>query len=267
MKSFLAVGWLVLVCGCAAALAAVAPIAIEFAAKLLKTGEDNYGGGYAKQLEEILVAYATPVPTKADAAPQPAGEPEPEPLALEADILRAVRSDERKVLESVEDGAVLRDAASDPAGVGDRFRVTFRANQKCWVYVLAIDATAWAVPLFPNPQATGATNPAVAGKAYVSPDGDIWLELDEFRGIEHIYFLASRVQRPDIEELFARLAAQERPAGTLAPVREQAVAARGVRLTRKRTAVRTPEGSIDATAFLGDADSGDLLVTRWFVHE
>jgi hypothetical protein len=259
----LAAGALVAVLGCGAAMAAIAPIAMEFASKLLKTGEGNFGSDYADQLAQLLRAYATPARAQA-----PESAAKAEPLTLDADILRVVAADGgRTTLAAVEDGAVLRDAASDPAGKGDRLRVTFRANQRCWVYVLAIDATAWAVPLFPNPNATGAVNPVLAGKAYVSPDGDVWLELDEFRGVEHVYFLASRVQRPDIEEQFARLAAQERPPGALAPVEDRAVTSRGVRLTSKRTAIKTPQGALEATSFLGEAGSGDLLVTRWFVHE
>ncbi len=100
----------------------------------------------------------------------------------------------------------------------------FQTNCTCWVYVIGVDATGYVARIFPDSDGS-LTNPVAPGANHLMPGGDQWWALDDQRGIEQIYFVASREQRPDIEAAIDRLASQPRRlnAAGLQPVMEPAV--------------------------------------------
>lgn len=268
---------------CAGSAAAVIGTALQVGANLVSTTSQNYGGAYAEQMEELLTilredveertgleAYRSASATRGISSDSRRGG-DSGPLTLDVAVLKEGRVNGRFVPVPVKDGAVLRDGHGDPQG-GDNLKISFRSNRKAWVYVVGVDATGWVSPIFPQ---EGLGNPVGPGSEVVIPEGDRWFPLDEYRGIETLYFLASYQPRPDLENLLADLAAQERPAVTTASaarVTEEAVITRGVgrRRAGRATAVLSSTGethSVRPTAFEAAMRASDFVVTRWFRHE
>lgn len=177
-------------------------------------------------------------------------------------------------LEVVQDGDVLRDGRGDPSR-GDLLRVHFQANCACWVYVIGIDATGFVARIFPDPD-DALTNPVQPGVNYLMPGGSQWWALDDHRGVEQIYFVASREPRPDIEAAVAQLAGQPRRTGgdSYQPVREPAIVpvTRGLVKVDAPAPVRVPMGGaapavVTPTIFTNSDQTTDVVITRWFRHE
>jgi hypothetical protein len=139
--------------------------------------------------------------------------------------------------------------------------------------VIGIDATGYVAQIFPDP-VSGAVNPVQPGQQYLLPESG-WWGLDDYRGTEQIYFVASFRQRTDIENVVAALARRPREiAGNYQPVTQAAVipVPRGLIRTQdaQPTLVPTSYGSpyeVTPTTFLSTASGADLVITRWFRHE
>lgn len=195
-------------------------------------------------------------------------------VALEVALLaQQVTPDGQVRLRPVQDGDVLHDGRGDPAR-GDKIKIFFSANCACHVYVIGIDATGYVAQIFPA--AGGDASSRVApGARQLVPGGSTWWGLDEYRGIEQVYFIASRERRPDIERLVAELAGQ-RPnlAASYRPVRQPAIVPVGRGLVQVQstapTVVPTEYGAgqqITPTLFQSTVADADLVITRWFRHE
>ena len=188
-------------------------------------------------------------------------------------LRREAMADDTYGLKPIEDGAILRDGRGDPAA-GDKLRVLFSVNCACYVYVIGIDATGYVAQIFPD-TTSGAANPARPGQQYILPGGANWWGLDENRGVEQIYFIASFLQRTDIEDIVATLVRQPRNrSGVYQPVTEAAFVPvpRGLILVQDGppTMVPTSHGKpyeVTPQTFAATAAGADLVITRWFTHE
>jgi hypothetical protein len=210
----------------------------------------------------------------APAAPPPPAYGAAPGVALEVALLaQQVTPDGQVRLRPVQDGDVLYDGRGDPAR-GDKIKIFFSANCACHVYVIGIDATGYVAQIFPaaGGDASGRVAP---GARQLVPGGSTWWGLDEYRGIEQVYFIASRERRPDIERLVAELAGQ-RPnlAASYRPVRQPAIVPvqRGLVQVQSAapTVVPTEYGAgqqITPTLFQSTVADADLVITRWFRHE
>lgn len=183
--------------------------------------------------------------------------------------------DGRVKLQPIADGDTLIDGRGDPVA-GDKIKVAFKANCKCFVYVIGIDATGYVAQIFPDPDIPQLKNPVRPGKQYMLPKGHDWWGLDEFRGVETIYFVASPRPRADIQKAIAKLAGQPR---TIAladyqPVMQAAVVPQPRGLVKVTDApaplnIQSSAGvqqAVTPTSFLALADGADLVITRWFNH-
>lgn len=103
----------------------------------------------------------------------------------------------------------------------------------------------------------------------------MWWGLDDYQGVETVYFFASRHQRPDIEELVASLAGTKRripqnyQTVAVAPVIPQTRGMVKVHDARP-TAVSTEMGysqKVTPTSFTTAFPGVDLVITRWFQHQ
>ncbi|GIX46725.1 MAG: hypothetical protein KatS3mg131_0936 [Candidatus Tectimicrobiota bacterium] len=175
-------------------------------------------------------------------------------------------------VEAIEDGAVLRDGRGDPQA-GDKLKFFFRANCACYVYVVAIDGSGFVEVAFPHADDAEA-NPVMPGHQYLIPKDDtVWYGLDEYRGIEHVYFIASSTRRPELEHVIATLARGKREmrGPGYRPVREPAIVlTRGIRRVHSAAPVSIPTATgagqpVTATAF--ETSGAELVITRWFRHE
>ena len=128
-------------------------------------------------------------------------------IVLEAAIL-AQRASDRAARRTdpvpIQDGDTLRDGGSDPRK-GDVMKFSFRVNCDCYVYVIGADATGYIARIFPDP-ASGLSNPVRANQQYVVPGGTSWYGLDQYKGVEQVFFIASRGPRKDIENPLSQLA-------------------------------------------------------------
>lgn len=178
----------------------------------------------------------------------------------------------------VVDGEVLYDRFGTHEE-GDSLKLCFRTSLDCWVYILSIDGTGYAQPIFPSTFA-GFTNPVKANQPYMFPDGNEWIPLDSHRGVEHLYFLASRTPRPDLDQALTTIAACVREEDSvrhqdrkeeLAQVQSAAPVSGGFDKTRTSTVpgVENKQGEkfpVEAQIF-ANKTAADIVVTRWFRHQ
>jgi hypothetical protein len=195
-------------------------------------------------------------------------------LALDVSLLRQTSAGGGTQLVAIRDGEVLRDGRGDPRK-GDKFKLVFRANRSCHVYVLSMDGSGWMQGVFPGPRLSF-TNPVVGHREYMIPEGDTWFSLDQIRGIETLYLVASPEPRPDLDEALARLASHTRPAQLkpeeLSRVEDPPVIPDGFGETRdgQEVQVRTDRGDayrVGSTTYVAKSPGESLRVTRWFKHE
>jgi hypothetical protein len=284
-----------------AMLPTLIPPALEFAQSLLKTSNDNYSPGYNEDLKALLLAMARPSlpaasssPTVAIAAPAAVPAPAPitmapppqrtqvqgmgssqaqstAPFALDLALLRKDMVNGRPMPVAIQDGDILRDGRGDPQA-GDKFKIVFRPASDGYVYVIAIDGSGWAQGLFPSKHSTF-SNPVSRGREYVLPEGPFWYSLDQFRGVETIYLVASYRPRPDIEEVLSKIAGRERsPLATPQQVQQAPVVPNGFAGSSpgQSAAIQSESGEtrpVNLTTFFSGQAGDDLRITRWFRHE
>ncbi len=309
--------------GCTA-MAAAAPTLIKLASNLLGTASDNYSEHYAEDIKTFLLALsegqqpprsstaspASQAETAASQAETPASQaetaasyaetpathggtpasygatPPKGQLALNVAILQQKIVNGQETAVPIEDGAVLQDGRGN-LQAADKVKIAFSTNMECWVYVVAIDGTGWVTPVFPSSESSG-TNPVAAERDHTIPEGSRWYALDDNRGVEEIYFVASHERRPDIEEILARftehnvrgrdvvrrelLGADAAARTRLRSVEQPALVRRGLVPTgsRAQSTVQTESGSeqeVSLKSFLSQLKGSGVVVTRWFYHQ
>lgn len=196
----------------------------------------------------------------------------PSSLGLEVVLVQKTLRNGVPLVMPIQDGDVLKDGRGDPQA-GDKFRVLFRPTTDSYVYVIAIDGSGWAQGIFPPPTSPLA-NPVKAEEQHVLPEGNNWFSLDQFRGIETLFFLASLNQREDIEEILQNISGQERPA-TANPQQVTKVAkvpygVGAIRPSNKPFGIASGPGqnqNILPTSYFAGKAGEDLRLTRWFRHQ
>lgn len=230
-------------------------------------GQAAYGQGSHAPGEPGYAVVRSPFdPTAAAARGYPA-----QPLALDAALLAQSRNPDGSIgLREVDDGDVLHDGGNDPAA-GDKIKLSFRASCDYYLYVIGIDATGWVTKIYPAPG--DPVVPLAAERDYLLPAGDIWWGLDQYRGVEQIYFLLSSARRTDIEQALARLP-DERPSvpSSYRSIREPTVVpVRGLVKVQSPapTTVPTAQGvaQVSPASFVASLGTADLVITRWFDHQ
>lgn len=226
--------------------------------------QEEYGAGYSEEAYGDTGAAVVPAVQYG----VPAG------ISLEVALLAQQATPDGQVrMRPVHDGDVLYDGRGDPAR-GDKIKIFLAANCACYVYVIGIDATGYVASIFPEGGVHLASR-VTPGERYLVPGGTTWWGLDDYRGVEQIYFIASHERRRDIEDLVAQLAGQ-RPTvpADYRPVREPAIVAMTRGLVQVQSAapaaVPTEYGSeqqISPTLFQSTVADADLVITRWFRHE
>ena len=194
------------------------------------------------------------------------------PIGLDVLLVKKVMRNRVETVVPINDGDVLRDGRGNPQA-GDKFRIMFRANTDCYVYVIAIDGSAWAQGVFPPP-GNPLANPIKKNQPYTIPEGLNWFSLDQFRGIETIFFVASPHRREDIENIMTRIAGRERhPRDTPLQVKEAPIVPHGYSRAQPSPvpfAVQTRMGNGQAiipTTFFAKTAGDALRITRWFRHQ
>ena len=280
------------VSGCAAVPFLISPL-IEFAANLITTADQNYDTSYKEDLQILLFVVQDPIApyegnhkqddgydAYAGGYPQDQGTPysgnhpqlNTEPISLDVLLAKKHVSNGVPSYLPIRDGDILRDGRGDPQA-GDKFRIMFRAKTLCYVYVIAIDGSAWAQGVFPPP-GNLFSNPVKPGQQVVLPEGPNWFSLDQYQGIETIFFVASQERRPDLEKILTKITGRERhPSEKPASVTEPAIIPlgySGAKASRSPFAIQTSQEQkqqLISTTFFVQTAGEALRVTRWFHHQ
>lgn len=195
-------------------------------------------------------------------------------IRLDAAILaQQISPDNQVTLRPVRDGDVLYDGRGDPSR-GDKIKLYFASSCDCYVYIIGVDATGYVAQIFPEGNLAD-TRAVRTGQDYLVPSGTTWWGLDDFRGIENIYFIASRARRSYIEQIVSRMAGTRPPVpGNYRPVTQPAEVpvTRGLVQVQDAapTSIPTEFGgsqSVSPTSFQNTVADADLVVSRWFRHE
>ena len=193
------------------------------------------------------------------------------PLQLEVLVLRATPAEQGHTVAPIADGEVLRDGRGNPAA-GDTIKILFRTDAPCYVYVVAIDGSGFVKDLF-TPAPGSEKPPVVPNRDYTIPEGNEWGTLDEVRGVETLYVLASPGPRPDIEQALRAVEVRPRSIGPItAKVEEAAILPAdygGIGLGRSAVIGLESGRQMHVTplAYVATQAGDDLRVTRWFRHE
>jgi len=245
--------------GCAS-LGAALPALMDMADNLMDTTAKNYSPEYSKLIEKLMLALSTTAAAATASGHAKAGA-DAEALELQVGFWRQVADGASTRIEALDDGDVLY--------TGDKIKLSFRCSTSAHVYVVGIDGTGWATPMFPI-AASGLRNPVRADVDHMVPDESWWFELDEYTGIEHVFVLASPEPKPELDEVFSRLEGQTRPSTEPTQhVEQRVVLERGFRVTKDtaEVTVSTESGQkqeFDLAAYFSSA--GGVEVTRWFEH-
>lgn len=242
---------------------AVLPVAILVGKSLLSASASNYSSSYSVFIDEMLTLFMTEKKPEDTAK---SGSTASKPLKLDVALLK-----DGSPPIPIQDGAVLYDGRGD-LSKSDRIKITFSVNQPSYVYVVAIDATGWVTPVFPSAESS-LQNPISSRQSVQIPEGSRWYALDQYRGVETFYFMASRVRRPDLEKLLSNFSKLERSEmREYQPVEAPAIASRGIVAidAGAPTKVQNQVGqthNVIPTSFKTKIGSVDLVVTRWFYHK
>lgn len=234
------------------------------------------GTGYPPPAPDAGYAPPPPPGTEVASVPPPAqaAAPAPTPIELDVALLKKSGPSAEHVAPMADGDALQR---GDGKGGGDRFRLYLRPNVDSYVYVVAVDATGWVQPVFPAGFGPD-LSPLLAEQTELLPGPDHWFGLDEHTGIYHLYFLASRTRRPDLEAQLQEFASQQRtlPRDTETRsvdepvvVESDWVKERGGTLTARGTVseIRTRSGTayeVTPNTYSFGVEGADFVLTRWF---
>jgi hypothetical protein len=122
--------------------------------------------------------------------------------------------------------------------------------------------------------ANGAVNnPLKPETEQAFPDGPYWFTLDQFKGVETFFLVASPARRTDLEESLNQLAGQQRPSGQVAAqVEEPAVIPNGFGKTQTGQATQVQDETqqnvqVTPLSYVASKVGEDVRVTRWFRHQ
>lgn len=186
--------------------------------------------------------------------------------AIELEVAVLVQRAGTAGVEAIQDGATLHDGGRDPTQ-GDRLKVHFATSETAFVYVIGIDATGYVVSIFPDPE-EAYRNPVSANTSYELPGGNDWWGLDDQKGVEHIYFVASASSRPDIEQALRVLAGRSRSRLVQsAPVSVPAIVPTRGLVKLSSSQLQGAAGPFNADKFTSSLEGAGVVVSRWFYHK
>jgi hypothetical protein len=134
-------------------------------------------------------------------------EPVAEPVKRVASVPLSIQV--YGLYRSADAGPLLPIAPGAEMNSGDQYKLFFRANRDCYVYVYQAESTGKVFRLFPMQTYDGVAlnhrNPVQTLADYVLPANDRYFYLDDTTGKEKIYFVASMQRNQALETLDARL--------------------------------------------------------------
>lgn len=151
-------------------------------------------------------------PTSAPIPPPPAALA-PKKTPSEPPILETLSAQVQYVYRSGGTDPILPIRNGEELNSGDHYKIFFRANRDCYVYIYQIDAPGNIFRLFPIKQFDGVTlnhqNPVKGGSHIVLPSKDRFFYLDNTIGKETFYFVASLQRNLGLETIEKKMRAAQ----------------------------------------------------------
>jgi len=105
------------------------------------------------------------------------------------------------IVRSTQGSRLVPIESDAPLKTGDRFKIMLELQKKCFIYVIHQNPQGGFQLLFPYNLKQVPADHGVDKRFYI-PRGDIWFELDEQRGIETFYLMASAERLNVLEKFF-----------------------------------------------------------------
>ena len=193
---------------------------------------------------------------------QPVYGSERQPLEVSIDFVKEIFINGRYQAVPIRDGDTLNQR--------DNYKILFQSSTPCYMYIAQLDATGKMDPILPS-RFTSYRNPIRPDVLHDIPSGTNWFYLDANRGVETIYFIASRTPRQDIEQLFRKLEMTNR---TL--IQHNTVSMDSAYVVTRGIGGMRPAGNQivnfqngrqgQYAATLLQSIQADFVMTRWFHH-
>jgi len=152
----------------------------------------------------------------------------------------------------------------------DHYKIIFKSNRTCYLYVVQLDSTGRIDPLFPS-QFTALNNPVKKNMLYEVPSDNKWFFLDSNTGTENIYFIASQTRRGDIEQMLQELQRRNSSLIQRQPIsiNNSTVLTRGIKgmwpgKTQNVSLMNGGQGAYTSTII--QSVQADFVMTRYFNH-
>ena len=172
-------------------------------------------------------------------------------------------------LNPIEDGARLVSNA-DPR-LGDKLKFFYRSNCACFLYVIGVDSTGWLTRIYPR---ADDPNLIPADEEGLIPNGAQWWGLDEYKGVETIYFVLSKTELSDLETRLQSLPATRPALSVVSRTVSEAplIPTRGLVLVEETAPVHVASETgtvhtLDTLGFTNNVDPNRVVVSRWFHHD
>lgn len=92
----------------------------------------------------------------------------------------------------------------------DPYYLTINPSHNCYLFVFQVDSAGKINVVYPNKEYSSSENPLLPGPLRI-PDGFKWFYLDETKGMETLYIMATRIENERLEDLSIRIRSENNP--------------------------------------------------------
>lgn len=233
-------------CAAAMVLSQAMPMLIDLAGSA-------FGIQHAKTLGGILNLMGS-FSGKDDSQPSKQNEL----IEVDFDIAKQIGGGDSSNVMTLADGDVLTPK--------DNYKIIFTVSRPCYVYIFQIDSTTKIDIIVPEEGERQSFRP---GETLYAPAGDDWFYLDENKGVEHVYLIASVNPILELEELLKSVREFSWQMRNKVSVEKPVVITKGSGGAKPgaKTDVRTKDGKVHRLDINKYKSSDKIVLTRWFKHE
>lgn len=150
----------------------------------------------------------------------------------------------------------------------DNYKIVFRPDHSCYVYVFQIDSSGhldWLFPKNSTSTYSSGMNPIQAGKWHEMPGEGLAFHLDEMLGVEHIYIVMTENRWLEMEHRLQNGAAAN-PVRISEPLDLKTRGVGGSRVVKSYPQDMFSDSAGNIKSIIEGTD-GVLVMEKWFYHE
>ncbi|MBI4243062.1 MAG: DUF4384 domain-containing protein [Planctomycetes bacterium] len=233
---------------------AALPIISQAAPLLIELAGKAFGAEHAQTVEKVINVMNS----LESGENVTADVPSESGLAVDFEIVKEVVVGGRSNITTINDGDILTER--------DNYKVVFSVNKTCYVYVFQIDSATKIDIIFPRNSARQEVKP---GDSLQIPASNDWFYLDQNRGVEHVYLVASLNPALSLEDVLKAASSSSFQQKEVVSVKEPVVIMRGIGGMRKgnSASVTSRQGQSYKLDLNRYSSAGQICITRWFRHE